>query len=701
MPKLTIGCAVYDDADRLWATVQSLRANQIKHVQSKENLADWTFEFVIVDNKPAPVNYVNKTQQFAESLRNQGVRYIPMASPSGTTQSRNRIFKEADGDYVLAIDCHIQLHFGALAALLSYYQDFPDTPDLIQGPIVWDDMDSGRASTHMANYWRSHMWGIWSTAWFTPQGYVDIIQDAEGICQFRTVDMASAPIDIGYKRSIPWAGHERFVRDHLGWVSAADYHVNRVFEIPGHGLGLFSCKKDKWLGFNEHFREFGGEEMYIQEKFRQAGHRCLCMPFLAWTHHFGGPQGGQPYSNTIYGKTRNYVLGHMELGRPISEVYNHFVSLAYKEDTLREHLILEHSVTHSSFLDKMGKPVPELALVELHADSKHKMPENHWKHIIADPIGHEKPPASQVLKEVAEVAKVIESPDATYLRYCNTPRDLDKHLPRLRELASLCGHVTEISKRKESFVALAVSNCAEVHSYNIELGKSEYDQIVAQVDRKLVWKNTKPTEPIEMTDMLFIDSEHTAACLDAELKMHAKQVGRFIVMHDTELHAMTGEDRGPGLFMALRPFLEENKEWFVCYHTPEEFGLTVLSKDPSDTPDQVIRLWSPGYGPGTETKRILEKLDIHSQPGCDCNTKMAQMDMWGIEGCRLRRTIIVNWFKDNYKKWGWAKLTDNQSYLSVAWKAVFSGLAFQINPLDPWGSLVDLAISNAEKSHKE
>lgn len=697
MPKLSIGMACFDDADRLWATIEAIRTKCIKEVQS--SMPDWEFEFVVVDNKPAPPGYANKTKMFCDSIAHKGIRYIPMPAPVGTTQSRNRIFTEAQGEYVLAIDCHIQLHFGALKSLINYFETYPDTQNLLQGPIVWDDLEL--SATHMANYWRSHMWGIWSTAWVTGDSQlVDVIMNAEGYCEFRSVDMLSKRIDVGYiGKPIKWEGHQRYLKDHLGWKPASEVG-DFVFDIPGQGLGLFACRKDAWLGFNADFRDFGGEEMYIHEKFRQAGRKCLCLSELKWTHHFGPPQGATLYPNTIYGKTRNYVIGHMELGRPVSEVYNHFVSLAYKESTLEEHLVLEHSITRESFIDpKTRQKVSQAQLIELHADPKHKMPESHWTHLIADPIKNEKPPVQNSLLSSLNT-KIIETPEAVYMRYCNTPRDLDKHLPRLKDLADRCNHVTEISKRKESFAALAVSKAAVVKSYNIELGMNEFKLIAGQGERigqNIEWFNFKPKDRIAPTDLLFIDSEHTAKCLSAELALHAPHVSRFIVLHDTESYWKQGEDGGEGLYFALRPFMENpnNDKWFICFTTPEEFGLTVLSCNPEDRPELPVRMWSPGYGPGTELKSLLKSFNIVNLPNCDCDGKAEMMDKWGVEGCVINREVIVGWLKEGYRRWGWAALTDNQSYLSVAWKAFTGGVAFKINPLDPWHSIVDICIDRA------
>ena len=71
------------------------------------------------------------------------------------------------------------------------------------------------------------------------------------------------------------------------------------------------------------FRGFGGEEGYIHEKYRQAGHRTLCLPFLRWVHRFGRPNGVK-YPLTIENKIRNYFLGHLELNLDINPIINHF-----------------------------------------------------------------------------------------------------------------------------------------------------------------------------------------------------------------------------------------------------------------------------------------------------------------------------------------------------------------------------------------
>jgi hypothetical protein len=68
---------------------------------------------------------------------------------------------------------------------------------------------------------------------------------------------------------------------------------------------------------------FGGEEGCLHEKFRIAGARTLCLPFLRWVHRFPRPQG-IPYTHDWEGRIRNYLLLFDELGFDRLPVLEHF-----------------------------------------------------------------------------------------------------------------------------------------------------------------------------------------------------------------------------------------------------------------------------------------------------------------------------------------------------------------------------------------
>jgi len=127
------------------------------------------------------------------------------------------------------------------------------------------------------------------------------------------------------------------------------------FEVPMHGCGLMSCRKDAWLGFHPQFRGFGGEEGYIHEKFRRAGRRVLCLPFLRWLHRFGRPQGTR-YPLVRENRVRNYLLGRVELGMPYEDVIDHFAAYMTREqmDTVLVELGLPRLIDHRSLMRPAG-----------------------------------------------------------------------------------------------------------------------------------------------------------------------------------------------------------------------------------------------------------------------------------------------------------------------------------------------------------
>jgi glycosyltransferase involved in cell wall biosynthesis len=251
MVALTIGMATYNDFNGVYFTLQALRLNQ--------DLRDT--ELLVVDNYGCPA-----TKQLVEGWVH-GARYVLATEVKGTAAPRDLVFREARGEAVLCCDSHVLFAPGAIRRLKEYYRQHPDCPDLLQGPLVYDDLET--ISTHFEPVWRAEMWGIWET---DPRG-----QDPEG----------------------------------------------EPFEIPMQGLGAFSCRKGAWPGFNPMFRGFGGEEGYIHEKFRRAGGRCLCLPWFRWTHRFSRPADIE-YSLTVEEKLRNYLIGHAELGWDLSPVLAHF-----------------------------------------------------------------------------------------------------------------------------------------------------------------------------------------------------------------------------------------------------------------------------------------------------------------------------------------------------------------------------------------
>ena len=247
MKKLTIGMAVYDDYDGVYFTLQAIR---MYHKEILDNI-----EFIIVDNNPNSESGL-LTKNFTNSLR-EPFQYIPFDEYSSTAL-RNIIFKKSRTPYTLCVDCHVLLVPGSLDKLINYYDSNLDNNNLLQGPLVYDDMQ--HVSTHFNRVWGDYMEGQWAT-------------------------------DPRYQNS-----------------------NSEPFEIEGQGMGLFSCRTDSWLGFNENFRGFGGEEIYIHDKYKAHGRKTICLPFLGWLHRFGRV-GGTRYRNDLLDRYRNYLIGYTELNK--------------------------------------------------------------------------------------------------------------------------------------------------------------------------------------------------------------------------------------------------------------------------------------------------------------------------------------------------------------------------------------------------
>jgi len=76
------------------------------------------------------------------------------------TAVRDRVFSEAGGEFVLCMDCHVLFAPGSLKKLIDYFRTEPESRDLVQGPLIYDDL--AKISTHWADGWRAGMYGQWA-----------------------------------------------------------------------------------------------------------------------------------------------------------------------------------------------------------------------------------------------------------------------------------------------------------------------------------------------------------------------------------------------------------------------------------------------------------------------------------------------------------------------------------------------------------
>lgn len=279
-PRLTIGMATYDDFDGVFFSVHAL---QMYHGDCLDEI-----EILIVDNNPD--GPCGQALRDIAGLR-VPVRYVPIRRPRASA-IKEVVVREANGDFVLCMDCHVLLVPGSLRQLLDYLDANPDTVDLLQGPLVGNGLEP--YASHFADEWGSGMWGRWSL-------------------DHRATDSQHPP-----------------------------------FEIPMQGLGLFCCRRATWPGFNPRFRGFGAEEGYLHEKFRQAGGRVLCLPFLRWLHRFTRPRG-VPYPLRNFDRLRNYLIGFRELNLPWTPIVEHFNALWTVEEVTRTVSFVERELASPLF----------------------------------------------------------------------------------------------------------------------------------------------------------------------------------------------------------------------------------------------------------------------------------------------------------------------------------------------------------------
>jgi glycosyltransferase involved in cell wall biosynthesis len=195
-----------------------------------------------------------------------GARYVREEVP-GPSHAKNRVFREARGEWTLCIDSHVLLAPGALTALRCYAIQHPDSIDLLHGPMLYDELRA--CADAMEPRWGTDKhFGVWRTRATPPEG---------------------AP-----------------------------------YEIPMHGCGLFACRSRIWPGFPLDWRGVANEEGYIHERFRRFGGKILCHPSLRWWHLFRQAEHPAPHAPRVADLARNFLIAYRDLGWDPAPVLERF-----------------------------------------------------------------------------------------------------------------------------------------------------------------------------------------------------------------------------------------------------------------------------------------------------------------------------------------------------------------------------------------
>jgi hypothetical protein len=174
---------------------------------------------------------------------------------------------------------------------------------------------------------------------------------------------------------------------------------------------------------------------------------------------------------------------------------------------------------------------------------------------------------------------------------CVSGRDMEislrmrPYLPTLRRLAGDVMHATEFGFNQGLSAIALLAGLPEggvLHSYDIRWHP------VAEGLELQSWRESKrfvfhlrssiePSLSIEPTELLFIDSMHTANQLAGELNRHEHHVLRYLVLHDTEVHWVHGEDGQPGLRGPVEALMASGA-WRLAHREGHGCGLMVFER---------------------------------------------------------------------------------------------------------------------------
>jgi hypothetical protein len=189
---------------------------------------------------------------------------------------------------------------------------------------------------------------------------------------------------------------------------------------------------------------------------------------------------------------------------------------------------------------------------------------------------------------------------------CNTPSDINEHIPLLKKLSSECSTVVEIglrsvvstwglleglaesSSKKKTYVGIDL--CAPIQA-KLDMAKCLAEN--NKIEFNFIEENSMYAE-IDQTDLLFIDSLHTYAHLTYELERYSGRVTKYIAMHDTSAPWGDMDDSlyygnyseypkyidktKRGLWPAVVDFLARHPEWKLEARHENCHGFTILKR---------------------------------------------------------------------------------------------------------------------------
>jgi hypothetical protein len=195
-----------------------------------------------------------------------------------------------------------------------------------------------------------------------------------------------------------------------------------------------------------------------------------------------------------------------------------------------------------------------------------------------------------------------------YTMLCNTPSDINEHLPILYSYATQCERILELGIRgcisSWALIHGLLENQKPVKKIILnDLTTCNIQELLATTQRLGIqitqaWINDLQLKLEEPVDMTFIDTWHVYGQLKRELARFAPLTKKYIIMHDTTGDAIYGEsirnkhnlkarseasgipiaEIACGVWRAVEEFLAENPSWILKERYTNNNGLTILEK---------------------------------------------------------------------------------------------------------------------------
>ena len=188
--------------------------------------------------------------------------------------------------------------------------------------------------------------------------------------------------------------------------------------------------------------------------------------------------------------------------------------------------------------------------------------------------------------------------ETLYQQYCAGVTAIAPHLPRLRALARGLDGVIEFGVKRGASSTAWLLSARHVTSYDT-VESLEARQLESIVDGRWTYRIQSSLEATaQFCDLLFIDSLHTFAQTDAELRRHADLVKCYLVFHDTITFGVVGASGNSGrqswnhsqhvgqsvptAHLGIRPAIDDlmvrDASWRIMEHSPLSHGLLVLKR---------------------------------------------------------------------------------------------------------------------------